>query len=389
MIRNIYLEPQWKLHSLYKELIDFPPAGITFTVPNSGIDRLVSSAAKKRISYRIQHDIMNPVLPTSLIKSYLDLLARRKPEDTDLTYACEHVVLRAEPWIVDVGSVTNLVGGRAEFFAIFKRKVESALNGDSCRGIICWSELAHKLVIDKLTAPTIREKSVVIPLAVRPRMTRRNRINANVRLLFVNSANIPGQFEIKGGLVALRVFLALKKKYPNLELIIRSDIPDPVRYQLRGHMRGIRLIDHTIEWEELERLFLTSDIFLLPSHFTPGMAILDAMSYGLPVVTIDVYANSELVEHGRWGFVAPSSDYVPYYDRNGLPNMVLTPGFKKAASRIDANMIRSLVDHVSLLIEDESLRHRMGMRGYEEVRSGRFSIEHRNRLLGEFLRKIG
>ena len=51
---------------------------------------------------------------------------------------------------------------------------------------------------------------------------------------------------------------------------------------------------------------------------------------------------------------------------------------------VDMGLVKELVEKTSILIEDESLRRRMGIAGRREIEVGKFCIERRN----EKLKKI-
>ena len=114
------------------------------------------------------------------------------------------------------------------------------------------------------------------------------------------------------------------------------------------------------------------------------MAMLDAMSYEMPVVTTDVYANPELVQDGATGFVVRQADNVPY-SRDGLPVSMFTSSFAKAIKRTDRRLVEDIARQTSILIENPDLRRRMGKAARQEVEEGKFSIERRNRQLKEIL----
>lgn len=61
---------------------------------------------------------------------------------------------------------------------------------------------------------------------------------------------------------------------------------------------------------ELPRYYTAADIFVLPSYYEPwGLAINEAMCFGLPIVTTDgVAAAADLVHHGENGFIYPIGD---------------------------------------------------------------------------------
>ena len=107
------------------------------------------------------------------------------------------------------------------------------------------------------------------------------------------------------------------------------------------------------------------------------MSLLDAMSYELPIITTNAYANAELVTDGQTGLVINPSKKVPYYLDKYLPDGS-TPKFRKAIRVMDNDVVTELVAKTSLLIENTELRRKMGKAGREEIEHGRFSIRNRN-----------
>jgi N-acetyl-alpha-D-glucosaminyl L-malate synthase BshA len=60
---------------------------------------------------------------------------------------------------------------------------------------------------------------------------------------------------------------------------------------------------------EIDSYVASADLFLLPSALESfGLAALEAMSYGLPVVASEVGGIPELVLHGKTGYLAPMGD---------------------------------------------------------------------------------
>ena len=76
------------------------------------------------------------------------------------------------------------------------------------------------------------------------------------------------------------------------------------------------------------KVFKETDLFLFPSFYPQECAplvVLEALSFGIPVVSYDIGAVAEMIEDGRSGFVVPSRD------------------------------IETMTDRVSMLIQDSSL----------------------------------
>jgi glycosyltransferase involved in cell wall biosynthesis len=381
----IYLDVAGKMHSLYKELLLSPPMGYRFTSAGSDWDKVSNIVSRTDILYSIQLNVLARLLPPNLVKASLERF-KQPPRGTVLTYSIGHLVFRKEPWIVDMEFVTQLTGYKLHHFKRFRRVIEKVLASDYCKGIICWTEAGKKTVLLNLKCENFADKVEVVPLVVRKKnfVKDYNNNGKNVKLLFVGSANIPGEFEYKGGKEVLEAFFILRKKYKNIELVVRSDIPPALKAKYSGRLENVKLIEGIVPWVQLEQEFKTADVFLFPTHSTPGLAILDAMSYELPVITTDVWANTELVEDGKTGFLIEKSNKIPYYTENFIPNWSYYPTskFMKTIKKImDPQVVKQLVEKTSVLIEDEELRKKMGKAGRQQIETGRFSIEKRNEKL--------
>jgi glycosyltransferase involved in cell wall biosynthesis len=382
LTKRVYIEPVWKLHSLYREYIDFPPQGYEFVSSQPITAGLAGALSKATASYSLQRQLSR-VLPLALIKSYLGSL-RATPREVDLTFACEHLVLRKEPWVVDVGCFTNFLAGDYQRLQRYRRIIERALGSPWCKRILCWSEFAKESLLGNLDGSRFEHKVEVIPLAKRRRDFVKSHEDGKVKLLFVNSANILAQFDAKGGKELLEAFALLVHRYGNLELTLRSDLPVALKRRYQG-LRGLHIIDRVIPWPELEREFMSADIFVMPSYTGVASSILEAMSYELPVVTTDVYHQPEVVEDGRTGLLVQKSEQVAWYINGSIPSDPLHPSFQRAIRAVDHRLAQRLVEKLSVLIENAELRRSMGSAARWEVEHGKFSIERRNERLKRVL----
>jgi glycosyltransferase involved in cell wall biosynthesis len=374
----VYLEPTWKLHLAYESLLRNPPAGYRFVVKSGRGQAAVKAASRLAPAYSALYTL-DRLAPVHLLKSYWDARTR-PPSGTALTYAVNHLVLRDEPWVLDLPCehVTNVVGGFRHFNR-FRGLVKRVLTAHNCRRIIVSIE-AGKKALEATLGSDVAEKTDVVHWATSKKEFAKTFTENKVKLLFVNSGNIPGQFHTKGGKEALEAFSLLRKRYPHVEMVLRSDVPSETRKRFE-HAEGLRVMDRVVPWEELEREFMTADIFLLPAHLTPQVAFLDAMSYEVPVVTTDAWGSAEIVEDGRTGLLVHDWPLASHYERM-LPRYFVPPvgsrEYRDIVASTDAQMVEELVAKLSLLIEDAELRRRLGKAGRWEVEEGRFSLRQRN-----------
>lgn len=234
---------------------------------------------------------------------------------------------------------------------------------------------------------------VVVPLAVHAQEPVKSSNTDRVKLLFVGTANAPGgriasllgtksfyDFDGKGGKEVLLAFRVLSQKYPNLELVVRSGVPVASRREFAGYP-NLRFIEQLIPREDLAAEFKSADIFLYPTHqLTTWTVFLEAMSFELPIVTTDLYANPEIVQDGVTGLLVRPSQRVPYYWENFLLPMgsPVHREYTEAIKTPDPAVVQDLVAKTSLLIENPDLRRQMGRRARWEVEMGRHSIARQN-----------
>lgn len=146
--------------------------------------------------------------------------------------------------------------------------------------------------------------------------------NAHSRtLLFVGR-----DFDRKGGPLLLEAWADVRRAVAGARLVI---IGPPARKHLP---------DCGIEWvgpagaEEVAHWMTRAAGFVLPSLWEPfGIAFLEAMSAGLPVIGLDRMAIPEFVSHGHNGLLVKRPDRVELAD--AMVRVLSTPGFALEMSR--------------------------------------------------------
>lgn len=135
---------------------------------------------------------------------------------------------------------------------------------------------------------------------------RKNRQYKDFKILFLSRIEIG-----KGVYESLDAFHLLKKKYPEISMIFAGDgseLANLRRYAANHNMTDIEFTGY-VSGSAKSDVFSRADVYLFPS-WSEGMpiSVLEAMSYGLPVVTRPVGGIPDFFENGKMGFVTESKD---------------------------------------------------------------------------------
>ncbi|MDG6998377.1 MAG: glycosyltransferase, partial [Nitrososphaerota archaeon] len=195
--------------------------------------------------------------------------------------------------------------------------------------------------------------------------------------------------------------LALERRVARVRLTVRAKVPECVRarYALDSR-KNITVVDSPVNPNELGDIFSGADIFLYPTHEAQNFVVLDAMSYGLPVVTTQI-GSSGRIANGHNGFVLRALPplfgfraqrargyHLPY---ETIPISQITSevydesAVLKAIQSYKNQIIDEIIETSLKLIDNPKLRLTAGEKGRAAVTTGIHSIEERNRKLKSIL----
>lgn len=360
-----------------KQLFDAPPEGYAF-VKRPKLSNRVAQSAAESWKFRWLKQRANSVLPVNLMASRILGPRLRPPEGAVLTYSESSIVFRDEPWVLWVEVATQVAGFNDRSLRRFRAVIERALGSGNCRAILCHSHAARESLRRQLRIEPFEHKIHVTPPGwpVTEFQPVAKPDGAPVRMLFVSGNTMAARFTLKGGLESLEAFAALRERFPNLELVIRSDVEPGIRKRYEG-LPGLRIVSDLIPYAELQRLYRESDLYWYPAHCLNSVSMLEAMNYGLPTITTDYYDNPEYVEDGVTGIILPHHRLLPPWDTSEMR-------VRRALGTRDPELVRALVQKTAFLIENAEVRRRMGRAARGAVER-RFSLSEKNRKLKNIL----
>jgi glycosyltransferase involved in cell wall biosynthesis len=140
----------------------------------------------------------------------------------------------------------------------------------------------------------------------------------------------------KGIYEALGTFEILRKKYPTLSLTVAgegSELQAAREYVTSHRLEGVEFAGY-VQGAGKERLFMESDIYLFPSH-TEGMpqSLLEAMSFGLPVVTRAVGGVPNFFQDGTMGHITDSLE--PTVFASLVERLIVAPDLRRSMGRFN------------------------------------------------------
>lgn len=182
-------------------------------------------------------------------------------------------------------------------------KLERRLYRDAAR-LFTRSENVSRTLVERYDVPAERVVCVGAGTNARPPETAPVRAaDAPARILFVGR-----DWQRKGGPELIEAFRRVRERHPEVCLCIVGSSPDV-------DAPGVEVVPQC-PVEEIHRHYAEASIFCLPSRLEPfGVAYLEAMHHGLPVIGTRMGAVPELVEDGVVGFVVDVGDVDALSDR--------------------------------------------------------------------------
>jgi len=352
---KIYLQYPWKYSDspYYRYLVENPPRNILYfnTQREKGATH---NKRKLKFLYFVKTQIRKWTNKFNLSIPNANL----SPKGNYNLIHCAHCLSKNKksPWVSDLeGGFSMFISGHHTQSG--RKKVEKIINSPSCKKLLPWTETSKKEILKII--PSSKNKLEVLYPAIPFRTDLKEKSKERINLVFSGR-----YFYQKGGLHALEAIDKLTKKYKNVYATFISSVPGEI-YKKYCSNKKITFYG-LIPQEKLFKVYNDSHILLYPGYSDSfGFAFLEAMSFGIPIITVEGHARKEIVKERITGSVIQYKGTKDEKFREN-PSLFLTDEMIKATSK---------------LIKNKSLLKEMSKNCVNEIKEGKFSIKERDKKL--------
>lgn len=298
-------------------------------------------------------------------------IKRRPAEapDSAIVYLWNGIIANG-PFITDIDNPYAFTAYNVSATRLYKPLIRYLLSRSECHQIRCMSKACQQGLADEFGQSAV-EKSVLAYPAMAARVASpRSSEPRGCRFLFIGT-----QFEIKGGPALLRAFREVGKNCPKVRLDLITHLPEQFEEMARD-TPGVRVHAANFTREEIASRFLSqADVLIHPTYMDSfGMVVLEAMSFGLPIIATDMYAIPEMVEDGQngtlitppismWDGIKPNREFFSDADK-----------IRSAARRLDTGPFeRQLISAMLAFANNPDHRRSAGAHSLDIIRT-RFQL---------------
>ncbi len=362
---KVYLQKPWRTSdsAYYTYLKQDLPREIKFVnYKDKGVIHKKSSFVFNNFVKNFGRKVLRNVFP-SMPNAHLTNLK----QDYDLIH-CGHCLSlnKYKPWVADIEHAGQFwISGMCDSEGN-KKLVRNILLRKNCKKILAWTEWSKRSILEHF--PEIKDKVEVVYPTVPLKVKKKSFNDKKLTVLYATR-----YFWLKGGIIALEVFKELKKRYgKRVDLVFISHVPK----ELRKKYPEINILG-VVPQKKLFEYYKKADLFFYPSMSdTFGFGVLEAMSYGLPIINLKTFGThsiQEIVENRKHGFIFEVEKKVAERIMENKEKLVL--------GKEEKEIINKLVKNCTALLEDKNLRKEVSSNCIKEIKSGKFSMKERNKKL--------
>lgn len=263
----------------------------------------------------------------SKLFSYLGVIHQVKTnknvdETFELAFSYNKFLKSDIPYIIYLETPLALVNYSLEKSTSFigKRKIDNLLQSNNLRYIICASKACESSLRKIYDIPSNVKITQIYPLVNNSTINKDEIISKSQNDL-LKCVYVSSNFTLKGGADILEVFDKLTKETNNIHLTIVTQINKLNEEYEKKILRNtqITLLDFQLTNEELDDLYRNANILLNPTRMDSfSLVTLEAMKYGVAILSTDLFALTEMIEDNKNGFLTEPK--YRFYTRDNMPN---------------------------------------------------------------------
>ncbi|MBI3623771.1 glycosyltransferase family 4 protein [Candidatus Pacearchaeota archaeon] len=350
---KVYLQHPWRFPDspYYKYLIGYPPRNVEyFNTENQ------KGAITKKSKFILSSYLKRARHYANKLRLPFPNMRLTKEGDYNLIH-CTHCLSRNKnmPWVADFESYWQfwLSGRKTKLGEKWTGKILSRKN---CKKIIAWTNLVRDDIIKIF--PNLQNKIEVVYPAVPTQKSKKK--HKGINLLFIGR-----YFYGKGGLHAIEAIDRITKKRKNTAACIVSDTPDEIFRKYSGNKK-IKFLEIVPQKKLFEEIYPSSDIFVYPGYSdTFGFSMLEAMSFGIPTITVEGDVKEEIIDERKTGFIVSSGN----------------ASYRENIKNYNKEVVEEMVEKALKLIDNRKLLREMAKNCIKTIKDGKFSIKQRNEKL--------
>ena len=375
MKKKLFLYMSSDRHYAYRNLAANAPEGFEFVEsefmargPVRAMKALSASATVRRLAFGFQ-TALSPFYNHAHIRLNYPKVREFHSDDYDLIHSGQSLLDTKLPYVVDFEHATVFSGYNQ--YALrrpgFVRALERILVNSRLKKLLCWTDAAGKSLTNFVDNEEIARK-VETFYPVMAAAKRVPRTSGSFNFLFIG-----GNFYEKGGYESLLAFERLADSH-DCRFTAIGGIPPEV-YARFGDNDKI-ILSGRVPYAKLVEHYCNSDVFVFPTHYdTYGFVILEALSFGLPVISADSFSTPELVQHERTGLLIKSyfSSFADDFGYLVPTQQALAKKRIEACTNPPDWYITLLSEAMERMMRDTALRNECSANAQRETMEGRFS----------------
>jgi glycosyltransferase involved in cell wall biosynthesis len=378
MSKKVFLYMSSGLHNAYRNMVANVPEEFAFAESEFmglGIVR-ASQPIASNLGVRAKRDVhglepfLSPYYNHAKILLNKPKVRKFHEDDYDLVHSGQSLLDTNLPYVVDFEHAAvfcgyNQYGLRRPGFV---RALERILLDKKLKKLLAWSDAAAKSLTNVVNNKDEIAQKVETFYPVMAPARRVRRTNNSFNFLFIGK-----KIYEKGGYESLLAFEKFADRY-DCHFTAIGDIPQEI-YSRFGENRKITLLQR-VPYEKIAEFYSNSDVFVFPTHYdTYGFVITEALSFGLPVISLNSFSTPELVQHERTGLLVKTffSSYADDYGYATSTQQEFLRKLNEVCRKPPDWYVTLLSEAMERFLKDSRFKSECSKNAISETTEGKFS----------------